>query len=106
MLQIGCVQLRGLWLQFLRVFSRFRYIDLLNLAGTYRFAFSVMFPSLPKQWHPALKNIASMIGPVLDDEEEIDRFNANRMSLPIVRVLGSMDSILPSLNFLCSVRTK
>ena len=49
-----------------------------------------MFPSLPKQWRPAL------IGPVLDDEEEIDRFNANRMSLLIVRVLGSMDSILPS----------
>ena len=48
------------------------------------------------QWCPALKNIASIIGPVLDDEEEIDRFNANRMSLPIVRVLGSRDSILPS----------
>mgnify|MGYP000426813795 FL=1 len=37
-----------------------------------------------------------MIGPVLDDEEEIDRFNANQMNLPIVRVLGSRDSILPS----------
>ena len=37
-----------------------------------------------------------MIGPALDDEEEIDRFNANRMSLQIVRVLGSRDSILPS----------
>ena len=96
LLRRGCIKVRGLWLQFLRVFSRFRYIDLLNLAGTYRFAFSVMFPSLPKQWHPALKNIASMIALVLDDEEEIDRFNANRMSLPIVRVLGSRDSILPS----------
>ena len=37
-----------------------------------------------------------MIGPFLDDEEERDRFNANRMSLPIVRVLGSSESILPS----------
>ena len=52
--------------------------------------------SVVVQWCPALKNIASMIGPVLDDGEEIDRFNANRMSLPIVRVLGSRDSILPS----------
>ena len=34
------------------------------------FTFLVMFLSLPKQWHPALKNIASKIGPVLDDDEE------------------------------------
>ena len=95
LLRIGCVQVRGLWLQFLRWFPDFD-IDLLNSADSYRFAFSVMFPSLPKQWRPALKYIASMIGPVLDDEEEIDRFNANQMNLPIVRVLGSRDSILPS----------
>ena len=55
-----------------------------------------MFPSLPKQWRPTLKNIASMIGPVLNDEEEIDRFNATQKNLPIVRVLGSRDSVLPS----------
>ena len=55
-----------------------------------------MFPSLPKQWRPALKYIASMIGPVLDDEEDIDRFNVNRMSLPTIRVLGSIDSMLTS----------
>ena len=36
-----------------------------------------------------------MIGPILDDEEEIDRFNANRMNLPIVRILGSRDFVLP-----------
>ena len=71
-------------------------IDLLNSTSTYTFAFSIMFPSLPKRWRPALKYIASMIGPILYDEEEIDRFNANRVSLPTVRILGSMDSILPS----------
>ena len=76
LLRLGCIQVRGLWLQFLWWFPDFD-IDLLNSAGTYRFSFSVMFPSLPKQWHPALKYITSMIGPVLDNEEDIDRFNAN-----------------------------
>ena len=37
-----------------------------------------------------------MNGQILDDEEEIDIFNVNRMNLPIVRILGSRDSVLPS----------
>ena len=63
-----------------------------------------MFPSLPKHWRPALKNITSMIVLVLDDEEELNRFNAHQMSLPIVRVLGSMDFILPSFIKLLALR--
>ena len=61
-----------------------------------RFVFSVMFPALPKEWRPVIKDIASTIGQLIDEDVEIERFNAKNQNTPIVRLLGHSNMVLPS----------
>ena len=61
-----------------------------------RFVFSVMFPALPKEWWPVINDIASKIGQLIDEDVEIERFNAKNQNTPIVRLLGHSNMVLPS----------
>ena len=61
-----------------------------------RFVFFVMFPTLPKDWQPVIKELVTTIGQLVDDDVEIDRFNAKNKAMPILRLLGQTDRVLPS----------
>ena len=82
-------------MQFLKWYTGFDLDDLRETISR-RFVFSVMFPALPKEWRPVIKDIAATLGQLIDDDVEIDRFNFKNQNTPIVRLLGHSNMVLPS----------
>ena len=95
LLLVGSVKMKGVWMQFLKWYAGFDLDDLRETIAR-RFVFSVMFPALPKEWRPVIKDIASTIGQLIDEDVEIERFNAKNQNTPIVRLLGHSNMVLPS----------
>ena len=94
-LLVGSVKMKGVWMQFLKWYAGFDLDDLRETIAR-RFVFSVMFPVLPKEWRPVIKDMASTIGQLIDEDVEIERFNAKKQNTPIVRLLGHSNMVLPS----------
>ena len=95
LLLIGSVKIKGIWMQILKWYAGFDLDDLRETIARI-FVFSIMFPTLPKEWHPVIKDIADTIGQLIDDDVEIDRFNAKNQNTPIMRLLGHRNMVLPS----------
>ena len=95
LLLVGSVKMKGVWMQFLKWYAGFDLDDLRETIAR-RFVFSVMFPALPKEWQSIIKDIASTLGQLIDEDVEIERFNAKNQNTPIVRLLGHSNMVLPS----------
>ena len=92
---VGNVKMKGIWMQFLKWYAVF-HLDEWRETIARRFVFSVMFPTLPKEWRPIIKDIEVTIGQLIEDEVEIARFNAQNQNTPIVWLLGHSNMVLPS----------
>ena len=95
LLLLGSAKIRGIWMQFLKWYIGFDLDDMSDTISR-RFVFFVMFPTLPKDWQPVIKELVTTIGQLVDDDVEIDRFNAKNKDMPILRLLGQTDRVLPS----------
>ena len=61
LLLMGSVKIKGIWVQFLKWYAGFDLDDLRDTISR-RFVFSVMFPTLPKEWRLVINEIAPQLG--------------------------------------------